>query len=131
MVEFSILGEVGGGGGQQNCSFDFWRVDTELFRTLAGKIPWDSILKSKGIWEGWMLLKKEVLKMQEQTVPLCCKMNLPGRILAWMNRECFLRLQEKKEERTGNLGGEQRSIRVCRGKSEWWKPGLSSTWPLR
>ena len=43
-----------------------------------------------------MLFKKEVLKVQEQAVPLSCKMSQRGRRPAWMNRELFLRLQEKK-----------------------------------
>ena len=37
-----------------------------------------------------------VLKAQEQAVPLSCKISRCGRRLAWMNRELFLRLQEKK-----------------------------------
>ena len=43
-----------------------------------------------------MLFKKEVLKAQEQAVPLSCKMSWRGRRPEWMNRELFLRLQEKK-----------------------------------
>ena len=43
-----------------------------------------------------MLFKKKVLKAQEQAVPLSCKMSWGGRRPAWMNRELFLRLQEKK-----------------------------------
>ena len=43
-----------------------------------------------------MLFKKEVLKAQEQAVPLSRKMSRYGRRPAWMNRELFLRLQEKK-----------------------------------
>lgn len=44
---------------------DFQRTDFELFRTLVGRVPWDSVLKGKGIQEGWLLLKKEVLEPQE------------------------------------------------------------------
>ena len=43
-----------------------------------------------------MLFKKEVLKAQEQAVPLGPKMSQWGRRLAWMNTELFFRLQEKK-----------------------------------
>jgi len=42
-----------------------------------------------------MLLKKEVLKVQEQAVPLCCMVSRQGRPV-WRNRKPFLRLQEKK-----------------------------------
>jgi len=43
-----------------------------------------------------LLFKKEVLKAQEQAVPLNCKMSQRRRRQVWMNRELFLRLQEKK-----------------------------------
>ena len=43
-----------------------------------------------------MLLKKEVLKAQELAIPLSFKMNWQERRPVWMNRELFLRLQEKK-----------------------------------
>ena len=42
-----------------------------------------------------MFLKKEVLKVQEQTIPLHLKVSQRGRLM-WMNGELFLRLQEKK-----------------------------------
>ena len=66
-----------------------------MFRRLVGRVPGDSVLESKGVQDGWSLFKKEVLKAQEQAVPLSCKMSPWGR-LAWMNRELFLRLQKKK-----------------------------------
>ena len=49
---------------------DFQRADLELFRTLVGKVLWESVLKGKEVQEGWMLLKKEVLKAQEKAVPV-------------------------------------------------------------
>ena len=75
---------------------DFQRTDFELFRTLVGRVPWDSVLKGKGIQEGWLLLKKEVLEPQEQAVP-CCQMSQQERRPAWMTRELSWRLQEEKE----------------------------------
>ena len=36
-----------------------------------------------------MLLKKEVLKIQKQAVPLYYKMSQQGRRPVWMNRELF------------------------------------------
>mgnify|MGYP001865988929 CR=1 FL=1 len=36
------------------------RKDLELFRILVGEISLESVLKSRGVWEGWVLLKKEV-----------------------------------------------------------------------
>ena len=65
MVEFSILGKVRKGI-SKNAVLDFWRADFELFRMLVGKVPWKVVLKSRGVQEGWALLKKEILMSQEQ-----------------------------------------------------------------
>ena len=94
-IEFSILGG-GSRGNSKTATLDFQRADFELFRRLVGRVPWGSVLESKGVQDGWLLFKKEVLKAQEQADPLRRKMNQCGRRLAWMNRELFLRLQEKK-----------------------------------
>ena len=59
MVEFSILGEVRMGV-SKTAALAFWMADFELFRTLVGRVPWESVLKGRGAQEGWMLLKKEV-----------------------------------------------------------------------
>jgi len=75
---------------------DFWRADFELFKRLVERVPWGSVLESKGVQDGCFFFKKEVLKAQEQAIPLSHKMSPQGRRLAWMNRELFLRLQEKK-----------------------------------
>ena len=96
MVEFSILGG-GRRGNSKTATLDFRRADFELFRRLVGRVPWGSVLESKGVQDGWLLFKKEVLKAQEQAVPLSRKMSRRRRRPAWMNRELFLRLQEKKE----------------------------------
>jgi len=86
-VEFSILGKVRVEGGSKIATLDFWRADFELFRTLVGGVPWNSVLKGKRIQEGWLLLKKEVLKAQKQAIPLCRKMSHQGRRPAWMYRK--------------------------------------------
>ena len=57
MVVFLILGEVRSGA-RKTTTLDFWWVNFELFKTLVGRVPWDSVLKSKGVQEGWTLLKK-------------------------------------------------------------------------
>jgi len=74
----------------------FSKSDFELFSSLVRRVPWDSLLKGKGVQEGWTLLKKEVSKAQEQAVPPSLKMSWQRRRPAWMNRKLFLRLQEKK-----------------------------------
>jgi len=58
---------------------DFRRADFGLFRTLIERVPWERVLKGKGVQEGWTLFKEEVLKAQEQAVPMRHKMNRQGR----------------------------------------------------
>ena len=50
MVEFSILGEVRSGV-SKTATLDFQRADFELFRTLVGRVPWESVLKGRGVQE--------------------------------------------------------------------------------
>jgi len=54
------------------------------------------VLKGKGVQEGWTFFKEEVLKAQEQAVPMCHKANQRGRRLAWLNRELLLGLGKKR-----------------------------------
>ena len=74
-MEFSVLGEV---RRRDSKTLDFWRADFELFRRLVGRVPWGSVLESKGVQDGWLLFKKEVFKVQEQAVPLSRKMSQRG-----------------------------------------------------
>ena len=61
---------------------DFQRANFKLFRTLIGRLPWESLLKDKVIKESWPLLKQEVLKVEEQTVP-------EEDQCGWMNRRIY------------------------------------------
>jgi len=77
MTEFSLQGEVKRGA-SKTTTVDFWRADFGLFRTLVEKVSWERVLKVKGIQAGWTFFKDEVLKAQEQAVPMCCKTDWPG-----------------------------------------------------
>ncbi|KAK0674931.1 LIN1 transcriptase, partial [Pygoscelis papua] len=48
------------------------------------------------VQEGWTIFKKEVLKAQEQAVPVRCKKNGRGRRPAWLNGELLLGLRKKR-----------------------------------
>jgi len=72
------------------------RADFGLFRMLVERVIWDRVLKGKGVQAGWTFFKQEVLKTQEQAVPMCCKMNCRERQPAWLNRELLLGLRKKK-----------------------------------
>jgi len=75
---------------------DFWRADFDLFKMLVERVPWERVLKGKGVQAGWTFFKEEVLKAQEQAVPMCHKMNWRGRWPAWLNRELLLGLRKKR-----------------------------------
>ncbi|GAB0203778.1 hypothetical protein GRJ2_002843400 [Grus japonensis] len=117
MIEFLILGEVKRVA-SRNATSDFWRADFGLLRRLVGRVPWEAVLKGKGVQEGWTLVQKEILKAQEQAVPMCQKTSWQGRRLAWLNRAALAGTQDKKEslwpleEGTGNSGGLQRCCEV-------------------
>lgn len=49
----------------QKCLLEFWKADFGLFRTLVGRVPWESVLRCERVQEGWKFLKKDVLKIQE------------------------------------------------------------------
>ncbi|KAK0682480.1 LIN1 transcriptase, partial [Pygoscelis papua] len=48
------------------------------------------------VQEGWTIFKKEILKAQEQAVPVLRKKNGRGRRLAWLNGELLLGLRKKR-----------------------------------
>jgi len=64
MIEFSVHGEVKRGASKIT-TIDFRRADFGLFRTLVERVPWERVLKGKGVQEGWTLFKEEVLKTQQ------------------------------------------------------------------
>ncbi|KAM9590819.1 uncharacterized protein ACIBXB_005874 [Morphnus guianensis] len=95
MIKFSILGEVRKGV-SKTTTMDFRRPNFGLFRTLVERVPWETVLKGKGVQEGWTFFKKEILKAQGQAIPMHRKMNCQGRRPAWLNRELLLGLGEKR-----------------------------------
>ncbi|PKU43807.1 hypothetical protein llap_5873 [Limosa lapponica baueri] len=94
-IEFSILGETRRGV-TKTATLDFRRANFDLFRRLLDKIPWEPALKDIGVQEGWMYFKKEVLKAQEQAVPVWQKTSRRGRRPAWLNRDFFMDLKNKR-----------------------------------
>jgi len=102
-------------GVSKTTTMDFQRADFGMFRMLVERVPWENILKGKGVQKDWTFFKQEVLKGQEQAVPMCHKMKQQGRRLSWLNRELLLGLREKKEglplmeKRTGDSRGVQES----------------------
>ncbi|PKU41653.1 rna-directed dna polymerase from mobile element jockey-like [Limosa lapponica baueri] len=95
MVKFSIIREVRKGVSKTS-TLNFQRVDFSLFRSMYGKVPWEAALKGKGIQEGWVFFKEEVLKAQVQAIPVHCKVSRRGKRLAWLNKEIGSQLREKR-----------------------------------
>jgi len=83
MIWFLVQGEVKRGASKTTTT-DFWRADFGLFRMLVERVPWERVLKGKGIQAGWTYFKAQVLKAQEDAVPMCCKTNQQGKRLAWL-----------------------------------------------
>jgi len=46
---------------------------------LVERVPWERVLKGKGVQASWTFFEEEVLKAQEQAVPMCHKMNRQAR----------------------------------------------------
>ena len=74
MIEFSILGEARKVL-SKTTTMDFRRANFGLFRTLVERVPWETVLKGKGVQEGWTFFKKEILMAQDQAIPMRRKTN--------------------------------------------------------
>jgi len=72
MSEFSVQGEVKRGASKTTTK-DLWRADFGLFRKLVERVPWERVLKHKGVQAGWIFFKEEVLKAQEQAAPCAAR----------------------------------------------------------
>ncbi|KAK4817900.1 hypothetical protein QYF61_002284 [Mycteria americana] len=95
MTELLILGGARKGA-SRTAAWDFWRAAFSLFRRLVDRVLWEAVLKGKGVQEGWTFFKKEILKAQEQAVPICQKTSQKGGRPAWLNRELWLELRKKR-----------------------------------
>ena len=93
---------------------DFQRADFGVFRMLVERLPWERVLKRKGVQEGWTLFKEEVLKDQKQAVPVCWQTNCRGRPPAWLNRELCLE-PRRNPRRIMSFGRRGRPLRRTTG----------------
>ncbi|TRZ15396.1 hypothetical protein HGM15179_011710 [Zosterops borbonicus] len=95
IIEFSIIGEIRRNT-NKNLTLDFQRVDFGLFRRLIQRVLWEAALKNKGVQESWVFFKTEILKAQEQSVPVCGKRSQRGKRPAWIGKEVLDELRNKK-----------------------------------
>ena len=65
-----ILGAVRRGASRIT-TLDLQTAAFGLFRSPVDRVPWGAVLKGNGVQEGWTLFKEEILKVQEQAVPMC------------------------------------------------------------
>ncbi|CAM4512741.1 unnamed protein product, partial [Caretta caretta] len=65
----------------------------------------------KGVQESRLYFKESILRLQEQTIPMCRKNSKYGRRPAWLNSEIFADLKHKKEAyekwKIGQMTGEE------------------------
>ncbi|RMC19030.1 hypothetical protein DUI87_03634 [Hirundo rustica rustica] len=78
-------------------TLDFRRADFGLFKRLIQRVPWETVLENKGVRERWVCFKMEILRAQEQTVPVCRKMSRQGKRPVWMSNEVLKELRNKKK----------------------------------
>jgi len=102
LVSDVMVGGLLGHSDHEWIVFDSWRSKQSSSQNcyrraefgLVDRVPWEAVLKGKAVQEGWTLLK-EILKAQEQAVPMCQKTRQRARGTAWLNRELWLELQKK------------------------------------
>ena len=41
-----------------------------MFGSLVDRVPWEEVLKGKGVQEVWIFFREEILKAQEQAVAM-------------------------------------------------------------
>ena len=70
MIEFLILREVRRVV-IRTATLDFWRADFVLFKGPVDRVPWEALLKGRGVQEDWTFFRKEILKAREQAIPIC------------------------------------------------------------
>ena len=68
-----------------------------LFWTMVGRVPWEVVLEGMGAQEGWEYFKEVILKVQDLTVPKSWKTNQWRRRAAWLNRDLWLELMNKRQ----------------------------------
>ncbi|PKU49671.1 rna-directed dna polymerase from mobile element jockey-like [Limosa lapponica baueri] len=72
------------------------KANKDNFLESSKKSTEQQFLRDKGGQEGWTLFKKEILKAQEQAVPMRCKIKGRGKRPAWLNKELLMGLREKR-----------------------------------
>ena len=81
----------------RTATLDFRRADFNLFRTMNEWAPWEVVLESMGVQEGWEYFKEVTLKVQELTIPKSRKTSQCARSPDWLNRDLWLELKNKRE----------------------------------
>ena len=64
MLDFSILVEPRRGV-SRTATLDCRRANSNLFRTMVERVPWEVLLEGVGAQEGWQYFQEVILKVQE------------------------------------------------------------------
>ena len=133
MIVVLILREVRMGV-SRTATLDFWKANSGLFRSLVDRATWEAALKGKGAQESWTVFKTEILRAQDQAIPMCQKTSWCRRKPAWLNRELWLELRDKKKrvydlwkKRQVTQEDYKDVVRLCREKIRGLKAQLESS----
>ncbi|KAK4825843.1 hypothetical protein QYF61_003094 [Mycteria americana] len=99
-----------------------------VLRRLVDRVTWGAVPKGKGVQEGWTFFKKEILKAQEQAIPMCRKMSWQGRSLFSQASELWLELRKKRVYDLWKKG--QVTQENCEDVQSWLSGEVPADWRL-
>ena len=79
MLDFSILVEPRRGV-SRTATLDCRRANSNLFRTMVERVPWEVLLEGVGAQEGWQYFQEVILKVQER-IPQIMVCGRAGKLL--------------------------------------------------
>lgn len=74
------------------------RTDFRLLKELISQVPCGCALEGIGVHLCWSLFKSNLLRLQDQAIPKCQKSSKRDTRLAWLSRDLFLELRQKRKE---------------------------------
>lgn len=77
-------------------ALDMRRAEFRLLREPMGKAPWENAFGCASVHHCWSLFKLHLQKPQHQAIPKYWKSSRPGRRLAWLSRDLFLKTKRKR-----------------------------------
>lgn len=77
---------------------NFRRTDFQLFKELLDEIPWEVLLRDKGVEQRWQLLKDAILRAQELLILWYKKSSREGTAsLAQLSKDLPVKLRKNRD----------------------------------